>query len=106
MVGANDGEHWPGEIDGLQDSRANLWMLFNLFEFLFAESARLKQDVIGDSELPNIMQERPRIDRFDKIFRQAHLFGQGNRITLHPNKVMLVVLVLGVNSQGKTSNRA
>ena len=101
VVVLDDRQDGPGEVDGVQDVRAPLRVFLDLLELLVRQAARLEQDVFGNAQLADVVQQRAGVQSLQLVPRQAHLLRRRHRVALDAQDVLVGVLVLGVNSEGE-----
>src|SRR5439155_347021 len=87
------------KIDQRQDVGANVDVKLHLLEFRIGQLARLVQDVLGYRELAGIVQQRRRLDRFDR-FRiiDAKRIRQRDGVRLYSSNVAVRDVVFGIYS--------
>src|SRR5207245_11279226 len=81
------------------DLRADLRMDANLLEFFLSERTRLRQDVFGHRELPDVMQQRGGLHALDLVFRHAARARESGGVPLHAPAVALRRLILHLDGQ-------
>ena len=93
MRGANDRPHGLEERDRLQDLRADLRMQAHLPAFFGRERAGLTDDLAGDADLADVVEERAQLENLQPVAGQAH--GRTDRHR-HLGKRAAVILGVGV----------
>ena len=100
LVMVADGrQHRVREVDVRQDVRGHRRVGLDLLEFHLGELPRLVQEMVGDGQLPDVVQERRGTHRLELLPRDPHAAGQLERVSLHAARVTLRVRILGVNRQ-------
>src|SRR6184192_1616904 len=83
VMAEDEGRHRVREGHSTDDLRADLRMDANLLEFFLSERTRLRQDVFGHRELPDVMQQRGGLDALDLVFRHAERARESGGVHLH-----------------------
>ncbi len=81
------------------DVGADLRMGSDLLEFLRRQRPGLREDVLRNGELPDVVQQRRRLHALDLVLRHAERAGYRGRVELHPANVGLGGLILGVDRE-------
>src|SRR3977135_1361623 len=68
------------------------------------ERAGLRQNVFGDGELPDVVQQSGGLDRVHVGGRESEPLGQADRARLHALDVLLAGLILGVDGARERLN--
>ena len=101
MVRANDGRDRIGERDALQDFGAHQRVDLHLLEFFRGQAPGLVDDVFGNRQLADVVQQRSRAQRFDFGFGKSQFLRDLNREYAHALQVLVRGVVLGFDGQRK-----
>ncbi len=93
-------------MHSFQNLRPDQRMDLHLLEFFRRQSPRLRNNVLRNRQLPNVMQQRRRLQRFHLGFAHVELFGHLDRIHSDPLQMVMRRLVLRLNCQRQRFNRA
>ena len=94
-----------GKRNGTDDRRSHLRVDADLLKLLWAERARLREDVLRDRELADVVQQGRGLDGLGLGFRHAHRARKASGVCLHPLDVVGRRLVFGVDSQDERFDR-
>ena len=98
---ADNGRHRVGEAHSFQDLGAHHRMNLHLFEFFPRQFAGLRNDVFGNGQLADVVQQRGRAQSFQLAFIQAHVLAHFNGVHLHPLQMVVRGVILGFNRESK-----
>ena len=98
-MGPNNRQHGPGELDRVQNCCADFWVLLDLFKLLIGQAAGLEQDILRDTQLADIVQKCAGVDRLQLHSIQSHMLRGGDGITLHPQNMLMRILIFCVDRQ-------
>ena len=104
-MGEDQWRHGVRKRNGGDDFGADLGMDADLLEFLLGQRSRLRQDVFRDRQLPDVVQQRGRLDALDVGCRQTEGPRQSGGVQLHAPDVHLGQLVLRVDGAGEGFDR-
>ena len=90
-----------GEGNGAQDLRPHAGVDAHALGLFRREPAGLAQDVLGHGDLPDVVQQRRRVERLHLAGREREPASQLERVPLHAAQVLLRALVLGLDGQGQ-----
>ena len=79
-------------------------MDFHFLEFFRGQFSRLRNDVLGHRQLPNVVQHRCRPQRLGFVLAQTQFLRQFHGIHPHPLQVFAGRLILGFDGQGQRFN--
>ena len=99
VVAEDERRHRIGERHAADDLGADLRVDADLLELLLRERSRLGEDVLGDRELADVVQERRRLHALDLGVRHAERPRQARRVDLDAPDVALRRLVLRVDGE-------
>ncbi len=99
MVGSHDRDHGIGEIYLLKNLRADDRMNFQLIELFLSQPARLRNNVFGNRELSDVVQQRGRPQSIEFIGAEPEFFTHLEGIHLDAPQVFGRSLIFSVDSQ-------
>ena len=99
MVRDHDWNHRIGKFHAVQNLSADYRMNFHLFEFDGREPPRLRNDVLRDRQLANVMQQRGRLQRLKFRLSKAQFLCNFLRINPYPPKVIVGIEVFCFDGQ-------
>src|SRR5262249_55544262 len=94
-----------GERHGRDDLCTDLRVDANLLEFFLRQRTRLRQDVLGDRQLADVVQERRRLHALDLRLGQARRPREAGGVDLHATDVHLRGLILRIDRTGQRFDR-
>ena len=94
-----------GKRDTADDFGSDLRMPLNFLEFFLCQRPWFRQDVFGDRELADVVQERRCLETLDFHVRHPERRRNLDGIDLHTPDVPLADFVLGVDGQGECFDR-
>jgi hypothetical protein len=99
---ADDGHDRVGEVDGREDVGPDARVLLHLVELGVRQLAGLVEDVLGNRELSQVVQQRGGLDGLQFAFvPDADHLGEADGVRLHAPDVPVRHLVLGVDRHGQ-----
>ena len=84
VVRADDGRDRIGKRDALQDLGPHQGVDLHLFEFFRGQASGLIDDVFGNGQLPNVVEQRRGAQGFDFALGEAQFFRHLDREYAHP----------------------
>ena len=102
MVRPYDGHHRIRERDALEYLRPHYGMDLHSIEFLGSEPARLVDDVFRHGQLSDVVQQGGSHEGFSFAVWQVHSRGDAGGIYTDAAKMIVGILVLGLNGQCKS----
>ncbi len=97
VVAEDQRRHGIRERHGRDDFRADLRVNADLLELFLRQRPGLGQDVLGHRELPDVVEQRRRLDALNLVGREAGGRRQACRVDLHAPDVRLRRLILRVD---------
>ena len=91
--------HRIRERHAADDLGAHLGMNPDLLELFMRERSRLREDVLGNRQLADVVQQRRRLDALDLVLAHPQRTGETGGVHLHAAHVALRRLVLGVDGE-------
>src|SRR5229473_1728351 len=98
---AHDGHDGIRELDAIQYLRAHDRVNLHLLELFSCEAPRLRENVLGNSELTDVVQHGGRANGIQLSFVQPEFLGNLDRINLYPAQVIVCGVILRFNRKGK-----
>ncbi len=105
VVAQNQRRDRVGERHAGDDFGADLRVDANLLELFLRQRTRLRENVLGDGQLADVVQQGRRLDALNLVFRHADRFRETRREHLHAPDVRLARAILGVNRQRERLDR-
>ena len=93
------------ERHAADDFGADLRVNADLLELFLRQRARLRQDVFGDGELADVVEQRRGLHTLNFVVRHAERARQSGGVHLHPADVALGRLILGVDGERQRFDR-
>jgi len=97
VVGAHDRNHGIREANSFENFRSHHRVNLHLLEFFGSQPARLRDDVFGNCQLADIVQQRGRVQSFQLRAFHAQFLGNLDGINSHALQVRMRGLVFGLN---------
>ena len=106
MVVVDDRHHREGKLDRGQDICADRDVPLHHFELGRRELTRLIENVFGDADLSDIVQERGRLERLKRgLIVGPEISSKGEAIALYAADVAVRHLILGIDRRCERFNR-
>ncbi len=86
-----------GKRHGRDDFRPHLGMDADLLEFFLRQRAGFRQDVLRDSQLADVVEQRGGLDALNLRLRESHRLREAGRVDLHTPDVHLRRLIFCVD---------
>ena len=99
VVAPHGTDHRRRELHRLQNADAQLGVALDQRELVVGEASRLVQNVLGNRDLPDVVEGRAGRDRADFLVGQSQLLGERDGDQLDALDVLLGVLVFGVDGE-------
>ncbi len=93
------------ELHPLQYFRAHDGMDLHLFEFFRSQRAGLGDNVLGNRQFADVVQQRRRAERLHLVGRKTQPFGYFNGVDAHTLQMIVRGMVFGLNRQRQGLNR-
>ena len=106
VVGSHQWHYRIGEVNALQDLRANYRVNLHLLELFRRQLTRLGDDVVGYRQLTDVVQNRGSLKSQLVLFGETQLLCHFPCVYLHPLQMFASGLVLRFNGQRQGLNRA
>ena len=98
----NQRRHSIGKRHVADDLGADLRVGLDLLELLLREPARLRQDVLGNRQLPDVVEKCSRLHPLDLAVAHTHRLRQAGRVGVYAADVVLrCLIILGVDRDGE-----
>ena len=99
VMRTDDGRDGIGKGDALQNFSADLSVDLDFLEFFGRKRSGLVDDVFGNRQLADVVQQSGSAQRFDLLFGETQFFGDLNREHAHALQMFVRSVVLGFNGQ-------
>ena len=99
VVRADNRHHRIGKADALQDLRSDYRVNLHLLELFRGKPARFRNDVFGNGQLANVVQEGGGLQSFHRLRRDVQIFRDFDGINAHALQVIVGGVVFGLNSE-------
>ena len=94
------------KVDEREDVGADVDVLLHLVELRRRQLARLVENVLGDGQLARVVEQRGRLDGFDRrLVGDAQPRGERRRHALHAPDVIVGHVVLRIDRHGERFDR-
>src|ERR1035438_8832973 len=101
VMRTNDGRYRIRECDTLQDFGANLSMDLGLLKFFGSERSGLVDDVFGNREFADIVQQGGGAEGFDLVLRKIQLLRNLNRKDAYTLQMFVGSVILRFDGQSQ-----
>ena len=105
MVAEDEGRHRIRERHSRDDVGADLRVAPDLLELFGRQRARLGDDVLGNGQLADVVEQRRGLDRLHLDVGHPECPRQRGRVNLDATDVVMRRLILGVNRQRQRFDR-
>ncbi len=99
VVCADNRHNRIGKTDALQNLRSHHRVNLHLLELFRSKPARLRNDVFGDREFANVVQQGGRLQSLHLLQRDSQIFRDFHRIHPHALQVVVRRVVLRLDGQ-------
>ena len=87
VMAQNQRRDGVGERNRRDDFGADLGVDADLLEFFLGQRSGFRQDVLGHRELPDVVEQRRRLDALNLLGAEANLLGKAGRVHLNASNV-------------------
>ena len=99
---SNNRNYWIRKSNGREEVGSQIGMLFHATKFSVGQTPRLVQNVLGDTQLTHIVQQRCGFDRFDlPVVIYPDAFCKFDSVSLNATDVTVGNLILRIDGHRK-----